>query len=343
MSGLKYDYSVMLGLWFNVFPLKLSDLSGTLKARSPSFRHQPDAKALKQFKLDIAEHNRISDARSLQLSLTSSSGTEYVGGTTDNRTSLEGVLKRFHQESFNSTKIQGARISNKGDWTRSLNHHYEIYNECNLNPEGMLLNFRDRTFADHFLQFPPKTAIAKLNTNGGLMEHLENIGHEAELTCEGLTVELLDFQKQTLRWALERETIPGGVQALFWPQVPVQVDGNKRNVYFCPISGQFRTDKPKLVRGGIIAEEMGLGKTVISLGLILKNPAPARPVSGSHISSLRNMEQPREHDGPTWDQELYAQTSIANVTASVKRGSILSRGTLVVCPVSLVGQWIEGM
>lgn len=342
MLGLQYDYSLMLGLWFNVFPLKLSDLSGTLKARSPSFskKQRPDAKALNQFKLDIAEHNRISDARSLQLSLTSSSGTEYVGGTTDNRTCLEGVLKRYHQESFNSTKIQGARISSKSDWYRSLNHHYEIVdNDYDCTPEAMVLNFRDRTFADHFLQFPPASAFAKLNTIGGLMEHLENIGHEAELTCEGLTVELLDFQKQTLRWALERETIPGGVQALFWPQVPVQMDGNKRNVYFCPISGQFRTDKPKLVRGGIIAEEMGLGKTVISLGLILKNPAPARPVSGSNISSLRNMEQPREHDCSTWDKDLYAQTS----TANVKRGSILSRGTLVVCPVSLVGQWIEGM
>lgn len=342
MLGLKHHYSIMLGLWFNVFPLKLSDLSGTLKARSPSFCHQqrPDAEALKQFKLDIAEHNRISDARSLQLSLTSSSGTEYVGGTTDNRTSLEGVLKRFHQESFNATRIQGARIRKQSDWTRSLNHHYdESYSEYDPNLGCMLFNLRDRTFAEQFLQFPPASAFEKLNTNGGLMEHLENIGHEAELTCEGLTVELLDFQKQTLRWALERETIPGGVQALFWPQVPVQMGGNKRNVYFCPISGQFRTDKPKLVRGGIIAEEMGLGKTVISLGLILKNPAPARPVSGSDISSLRNMEQPREHDGSIWDKDLYAQTS----TANVKRGSILSRGTLVVCPVSLVGQWIEGM
>jgi hypothetical protein len=39
----------------------------------------------------------------------------------------------------------------------------------------------------------------------------------------------------------------------------------------------------------------------------------------------------------TWDKDLYARTSESNG----KRGGIISRGTLVVCHVSLVGQWID--
>ncbi len=53
------------------------------------------------------------------------------------------------------------------------------------------------------------------------------------------------------------------------------------------------------------AEEMGLGKTVEVLGLILSNPAPASVVSGC----------------TTEDNEL-----------------VVTRATLVVCAVSLVGQ-----
>jgi SNF2 family DNA or RNA helicase len=42
-------------------------------------------------------------------------------------------------------------------------------------------------------------------------------------------------------------------------------------------------------------------------------------------------------DSPGWDNDLYKKTSVDNK----KRGSIISKGTLVICPVSLVGQWIE--
>mmetsp|Transcript_8692 Transcript_8692/g.15747 ORF Transcript_8692/g.15747 Transcript_8692/m.15747 type:complete len:133 (-) Transcript_8692:2884-3282(-) len=82
---------------------------------------------------------------------------------------------------------------------------------------------------------------------------------------------------------------------------------------------------------------MGLGKTAISLALILENPAPAVPQSGSAITVLNDGVVGIPVATETWDKDLYARTSVSNS----KRGSIISRGTLVVCPVSLVGQWIE--
>ena len=79
----------------------------------------------------------------------------------------------------------------------------------------------------------------------------------------------------------------------------------------------------------------GLGKTISSLSIIIVNPAPPTPESGSDISELDNLAD--DPTKTTWDRNLYAETS----TERPKRGSILSRGTLVICPVSLVGQWVE--
>lgn len=64
------------------------------------------------------------------------------------------------------------------------------------------------------------------------------------------------------------------------------------------------------------------------------NPAPALPISGSEISALDDID---DSETVTWDKDLNARTC----AEKKGRGSILSRGTLVVCHVSLVGQWVE--
>lgn len=139
-------------------------------------------------------------------------------------------------------------------------------------------------------------------------------------------------------------------------------------LYYNPLLHKFRKDKPAIVRGGFLAQEMGLGKTVISLALILKNPPPRYPISGSKIDLLQTsnasagdgtavtttsatalpaLPAPEPKDTTEdvnaanenrigWDTDLYKKTSVGNK----KRGSIISGGTLVICPVSLVGQWI---
>ena len=73
-----------------------------------------------------------------------------------------------------------------------------------------------------------------------------------------------------------------------------------------------------------------LGKTVISLGLILQNPAPSLPLSGTLVESFKD---------PSQQSVWIPKTSGASEPK--KRGRIFSRGTLVVCNVSLVGQWIS--
>lgn len=75
---------------------------------------------------------------------------------------------------------------------------------------------------------------------------------------------------------------------------------------YSPLLGKLSTDVPEGPRGGFLAEEMGLGKTVEVLALVLANPAPPSVVSGTLVSNKKT--------GATYT---------------------LSRGTLVICKVRL--------
>lgn len=44
----------------------------------------------------------------------------------------------------------------------------------------------------------------------GMLDHLESLHHASVPFIEELNVELLEFQRQSVQWALERETTPGG-------------------------------------------------------------------------------------------------------------------------------------
>lgn len=85
-----------------------------------------------------------------------------------------------------------------------------------------------------------------------------------------------------------------------------------------------------------------MGKTVISLALILSNPAPALPASGAKTTELAKV--PKAANGQAFwkpSTSLNGQEDVKVPIQNPKRGRYLSRGTLVVCNVSLVGQWIE--
>ena len=196
----------------------------------------------------------------------------------------------------------------------------------------------DKESVMHHLRYGGSRIVKKkIKSLTTLLAHAENLGHDPAPFVEGLTVELLPFQLQSLQWAIERETIPGGIQSLHWAKVPLAPDATSE-LYFNPMLGMFSSSKPNHVRGGFICESMGLGKTVISLALILSNPAPALPVSGSKAKDLA--KTPKVANGQSfWKTNVSTGTNTSSQNS--KRGRFLSRGTLVVCNVSLVGQWIE--
>ncbi|KAK9830036.1 hypothetical protein WJX72_009324 [[Myrmecia] bisecta] len=137
----------------------------------------------------------------------------------------------------------------------------------------------------------------------GLVDSLKTPeGPEADQP-DGLTVQLKPYQTQSLKRMLELEQAEGGYRAFMW--LPLQNTCDER-YWYSPLLKRAALDVPEASRGGFLCEEMGLGKTVETLALILANPAPPLPESG-----------------PTKTED----------------GLVVSRATLVVCAVSLVGQW----
>nr|XP_045623024.1 transcription termination factor 2-like isoform X1 [Procambarus clarkii] len=86
--------------------------------------------------------------------------------------------------------------------------------------------------------------------------------------------------------------------------------------------------------GGILADDMGLGKTLTMIALILRHKELVKEGAiAEDFSSLRESDQESEDD-----DEIGAHEWIKR-SGSSKSSLVMSSGTLVVCPASLLGQW----
>lgn len=108
-----------------------------------------------------------------------------------------------------------------------------------------------------------------------LLVDLENLGHPTGIErVPALNVELRHYQKQALTWAVEQERQPERGLLRSISAELYSSTGTPTGVWFSPFSGWLTKEKPIDVRGGFIATEMGMGKTIITLGLIFANPPP---------------------------------------------------------------------
>ncbi|WFD18260.1 RING-type E3 ubiquitin transferase [Malassezia caprae] len=131
----------------------------------------------------------------------------------------------------------------------------------------------------------------------------------------GLLAPLLPFQRRSLSFLLEREAPPTARHTLRMPCGPWWVQVGARPLYAHVLTGALCDDSARVaaedVRGAMLAEEMGLGKTVEVLALLLEHTSRAR------------------HEEPSyWDA--------ANETQVQPVGT-----TLIVSPEILRRQWLE--
>jgi SNF2 family DNA or RNA helicase len=165
----------------------------------------------------------------------------------------------------------------------------------------------------------------------GLLAAVESQERPEAPQPAGLSCSLRSYQKQALGFCLEAERRTSGP---FWFVAPIPpaaggVAGAASSaapavheMYFCPLLQRLTLDKPNMPRGGFLCEEMGLGKTVISLGLILAAPqsvAEKADKAAAHAAAL----------------------AIAGSSAAAQSKVLIpSSATLVVCMVSIVGQCV---
>ena len=148
-------------------------------------------------------------------------------------------------------------------------------------------------------------------TMAQLLCRAENEGYRRHAQPRQLKLQLKEYQAQTLQWMRDMEDpqqLPLGINSLFWERRHWRDDEYREDPFFySPSLGELRPEPPAVNFGGLLCEEMGLGKTLEVVSLVLAT----RGVVG-------NVE-PRD-----------AQHAKLEPTAC----------TLIVVPTALVSQWI---
>lgn len=141
---------------------------------------------------------------------------------------------------------------------------------------------------------------------------------EKEVNQEIISTPLLVHQKQGLHFLTDHETHDetmhekDDAKFSLWKRT---IKANGHEVWFNVITGHEVREKPEPVYGGILADMMGLGKTLSILSLV------AATVPEAHNFKIKQLPQ-----------DLHQHAVVRN-----------AKGTLIICPTSVLSNWTEQM
>ncbi|KAL1912235.1 hypothetical protein Sste5344_002068 [Sporothrix stenoceras] len=152
-----------------------------------------------------------------------------------------------------------------------------------------------------------------------------------------VTTQMLRHQKQGLYFMTHRE-LPRAEQSKsklsssIWQK---KTSITNQTIYYNVITGQHESQAPSETLGGILADMMGLGKTLSILSLVASSGAQAEKW---HKKSPMQPKAPEKKKKPGAPQNFDAPTPQALGLTQLKRNG---KGTLLVCPLSTITNWEE--
>lgn len=188
----------------------------------------------------------------------------------------------------------------------------------------------------------------------GLLAAAVSEGYPPAPQPPGLALEMLDFQRQTLAWMRDQEAAPRGLNGAFWEERrwadadEVEARGGDGSYWYFPLAGELRLQEPPTSRGGMLCEEMGLGKTLEILALVSADAedAAAAAAAAAEANEPRVKEEKSSSAAAVVSNEYKVEDEVwddASASDSDSAGSsrrkIPSRATLIVVPPPLLRQW----
>jgi hypothetical protein len=150
-------------------------------------------------------------------------------------------------------------------------------------------------------------------TPQGLLKAQEHSGYRLVQQPLDIALSMKPYQLQTLAWMIDQEKLGGmGINSLFWEE---RRWGENEPYYYMKLAGELRLEPPPRVLGGILCEEMGMGKTLEMVALVVAD----------------NEEQKAQRQGGQ---------SAADGGGGAGVGLTQSSATLVIAPEPLLQQWL---
>ncbi|EOY33588.1 DNA/RNA helicase protein isoform 2, partial [Theobroma cacao] len=183
------------------------------------------------------------------------------------------------------------------------------------------------------------------------LDHIVGVGDNSELEEMDppgtLQCELRPYQKQALHWLIQVEKghcLDEAATTLHpcWEAYRL-ADKREPVVYLNVFTGDATIEFPstnQMARGGILADAMGLGKTIMTIALLVTYS------ERGGLSDSQSPDQLSDQGGEVSDIFGQSSNSVKNATKFrdfdkllKQKNKLVNGGNLIICPMTLLGQW----